>query len=109
MIKTNGHTATLKISTQAEADEWVPKLIKTRITRRELVIDGATGEIDLHDCGAIDRCYGGWKTLVQWNEGRVDKITVRNCPRDIVDDMECECGHADIEFEKEAAEAAKGE
>ena len=122
-LATKGDTATLTVSTQADANEWVPELLAIKesrvwvitgdppnslptppespwqaypdkpITRRVLVVDGATEEISLLDCGAIDEvCY----------DASVDAVIVRNCPPDIADDLEVECGHAEIEFTREA-------
>ncbi len=115
-IETNSNTATLTVSTQAEADGWVPKLLAmteytvppTRgivfVTRRVLVIDGTTDEIDLYQCGAIERCRGDGQGdhVVHWHEGRIDAVIVRNCRADIADDLEVECGHAGIEFTRES-------
>ena len=132
-IETNGHTATLTVATQAKADEGVPALLAVKesyvwaitgtppdplptppawpwqrypgepITRRVIVVDGATERIDLWACGAIvqHRGDGQGDHVVCWDEGLVDKVVVRNCPADIADDLEIKCGYAEIEFDRE--------
>ncbi len=113
MIQTNGHTATLTVSTQAEADEWVPRLLAMResfawiitveppeplpgppaspwmglretITRRELVIDGATEVIDLHAAGMPETFYSE-------ADCPIDYLTISNTPEEIAKAIRTQC------------------